>query len=71
MSRDLPAPLIAHPPVIKTCGACSHWRVPSADASPYPRADEGMNAQGMRPCARSHQGWRYLAASHPCHLPQE
>mgnify|MGYP000258101859 CR=1 FL=1 len=70
MSRVLPAPLVAHPPIIKTCGVCSHWRVPSADTSPYPHGDAGMAAQGLRPCAKSEQPWRYLGASHPCHLPK-
>ena len=66
-----PAELTPHPPVVKTCGHCSHWITPSAAASASPRSDTGMAAVGMRPCAQSGQPWRYLAAGHRCHLPQE
>lgn len=66
-----PAELTPHPPVIKTCGFCSHWITPAATVSASPRSDAGMAAAGMRPCARSDQPWRYLAAGHRCHLPQE
>lgn len=35
-----------------------------------PRTDADMSAMGMRACAKSNQPWRYLGASHPCHLPE-
>lgn len=66
-----PAELTPHPPIVKTCGFCSHWKTPSPDVSAAPRSDAGMADQGMRPCARSDQTWRYLAAGHRCHLPRE
>lgn len=69
--HPLPEPLAAHPPLVKTCGHCSHWITPAATASASPRSDAGMAAQGMRPCARSGQSWRYHGAGHRCHLPQE
>jgi hypothetical protein len=70
MRSPLPAPLAAYPPIIRRCGYCSSWKVPSPDVSVLPRGDAGMAAQGMRPCARSGQAWRYLAADHACHLPE-
>jgi len=70
MPRDLPPPLVAHPPIVKTCGFCSHWQQPVAEASAYPRGDAALADQGLKPCAISGQGWRYLAASHRCHLPR-
>jgi hypothetical protein len=66
----LPDSLAPHPPVVKTCGFCSHWLVPSAESSAVPRSDAGMAEQEMRPCARSGQAWRYLSAAHRCHLSQ-
>ncbi|WP_398310837.1 hypothetical protein [Zoogloea sp.] len=70
MHRDLPAPLAAHPPIVKTCGFCSHWQVPAAESSALLRGDAGMADLGAKPCAISGQSWRYLAATHRCHLSQ-
>jgi hypothetical protein len=63
----LPSPLAAYPPVIKTCGFCSRWRMPDEQASAYPRGDAAMAAMGLRPCAMG-AGARYLDATHPCHV---
>lgn len=66
-----PAELTPHPPIVKTCGFCSHWVTPASTSSASPRSDAGMAAAGMRPCALSDQHWRYHAAHHRCHLNQE
>lgn len=66
-----PAELTPHPPVVKTCGWCSHWVVPDPNSSADPRGDARMGALGLRPCAKSGQGWRYFDIEHRCHLPQE
>ena len=68
--HPLPDSLTPHPLIVKTCGFCSHWLVPAPSVSPDPRGDAGMDAQGLRPCARSGQAWRYLGAAHRCHLPE-
>ena len=69
MPRPLPAPLAAHPPVVKTCGWCVHWVVPSPQVSAWPRGDAAMDALALRPCAKG-PSWRYHDIAHACHLPQ-
>lgn len=68
MPHTLPDSLAAHPPIVKTCGHCSHWQVPVPESSANPRGDAGMAEQGLRPCSKSGQAWRYLSALHRCHL---
>ncbi|MCK6396053.1 hypothetical protein [Zoogloea sp.] len=66
--QSLPAPLAAHPPIVKLCGFCSHWKPHAPESSAHPRGDAALEAQGLRPCAIGGQSWRYLSAGHRCHI---